>query len=610
MSGTFDPWAAAGAVPPTPQGQPPQAVVAPPQAAPQQAPFDPWVAAGAVAPQPAQPAPVAPQAPDQGATVGPSGSMLGDLDNFTRTAGRRFIAATASAPDTMASLADALFGKVGIKSGLEPAVESLTMPAALANAIGDGKAAGQPIVPTYSRAMKGFADTTGVPNYQPNTEMGRILMGGASALPTAALDPWALPAAFGAGAGGQAAADALPQHPLAAALIGAALGGGTAQKAASFASAPTRIAGEVNPQLAQTLADARANGINIPAPQVSPNQFTRTAFNQSSHLPFSGSEGARDANQVAFNRALAGTMGEDAERITPAVMAQAKQRIGGVFDGVASRTTIPVDNQLMSDLQAVVDNARQTAGADSMPAIERAAMNVLDTGANNAGYIGGDQFISLTSKNGLIGRMQGASNADIKQAGGALREVLNDALARNATPDDVAALGQARSQWKAMRTIEDLAEKAGATGNISGPSLMTPARMSYGDMAYSGGGQMGALARIGQLMKEPPSSETANRALVNHLVTGIGGAALAGAGGGAGEMLAGHLGAALAGAGGFAANRLANAAMRSPAFTQRIINTGLKGPRPVPDWSTALLAQQLMRQTPLLSATQPSSPTP
>jgi hypothetical protein len=146
-------------------------------------------------------------------------------------------------------------------------------------------------------------------------------------------------------------------------------------------------------------------------------------------------------------------------------------------------------------------------------------------------------------------------------------------MQRSAPPELQQQLTQARSQYKAMKTIEDLVEKS-PTGNISPTLLMGAVRGSYGNMAYNGGGDLGQLARIGQqFLKPPPNSGTAERTHVLEMLGALG----AGAGGIAagaspistlGVAGAGMIGLPLAARG---ANYLLNNPMTRNALMQRAL---------------------------------------
>lgn len=318
-------------------------------------------------------------------------------------------------------------------------------------------------------------------------------------------------------------------------LAGALLSGAPG---AAFGAALPRSMDAETAALAQNAAD---RGITASVGAASDSPFVKYADSTVRQLPFSGYGAFDKANQTAFNRAVAGTFGETADKITPDVLNNAYQRIGNVYNGVAARTNIPASPQFLNDLQGVVDNARLNLSADSVEPVQRQAMNILDTAANNQGVISGRQFKDLTAKGGPIDTLQGSSDSGLRQAGQQFRSILQTHLAANAAPDDVAALQQADTQYKALKTVEPLtmrADTAGgatpSTGDISPAALRGAVAQSYTNAARAPLGQLPLkdLAQIGQrFMKEPPNSGTPSRLAVQSLIHAgeiVGGGALGG----------------------------------------------------------------------------------
>ncbi len=295
------------------------------------------------------------------------------------------------------------------------------------------------------------------------------------------------------------------------------------------------------------------------------------------------------AQQAGWNRALAAQMGESAPSITPDVMDAAATRIGGVFNAVAQRTTIRADNSFMAALHGIETDAAQTLPASEQAPINTQIGNLRDAAATGNGTISGDAYQALTRRGAPLDRLAQSGDPNLMFAGQQIRNALDDAFQRSASPADQAALTEARAQWRAMKTIQPLAEKS-TTGDISPALLMGQVRSasarfdgSTSGMAYTGGGPMGDLARIGQaFLKAPPDSGTAARMLTNSLFTGgIGGAAIAG----------GNPATLLTAPASLAANRLLGAYVRSDGFANRLIRSGLAGPNVPPGPVNLLLGQ-------------------
>ena len=346
----------------------------------------------------------------------------------------------------------------------------------------------------------------------------------------------------------------------------------------------SKLLGSVDAETGK-LADLAKNTYNIPltGAEITNNPVVKYSYSQLKKIPFSGAGNEVAVQQGAFNKAVAGTFGEDAAKITPEVLQQARDRIGGVFNGVAQRTDIPMTNDFMTKLQGVVDNARMTSSADSVAPIERQAMNVVNTAANNGGSIGGKAYIDLTAKGGPIDAMMQSGDSGIRQAGIQLRGALDDALQQHAAPEDLTALKTARTQYKALKTVEPLTLRADtiggatpSTGDISPAALRGAVNQSYANVARANPGDvpLNDLAKIGQrFLKEPPDSGTATREMVNHGL-GTAGAIAAGLGAHAAGVPLSYA------AGGLAAGRVGSSLLRNPAYADNLVNRAL-GRQPV-----------------------------
>lgn len=421
-------------------------------------------------------------------------------------------------------------------------------------------------------------NNSGVTEYIPSTETGRIVdAAGTGAVGGLLTGGGALASAVG-GAVGQELIEHTPMSRLAAAMIGQ-VGGAKGVNMASR-SATSMLPGAMDAET-RALAQTAVNdyGITVPLAKASNNPFIRYADSAVRRMPFSGYGALDEANQAAFNRGLTGSFGEAAEKVTPEVLNRAYDRIGNDYNTVAARTNIPVSNQLMSDLQGVVNNARLNLSADSVVPVERQAMNILDTGANNNGVISGRQFKDLTARGGPVYTLKNSTDSGLRDAGQQFDSILKSHLAANATPEDIALLRQADTQYKALKTVEPLTMRAdtvgGATpttGDVSPAALLSRVNQQYSGAARDelGSNQLKDLAQIGQrFLKEPGSSGTAERggiAQLMHTAVAPMGALLGHEAGIPLHYTLPPLAAALVGP------PIAGSIMRSPSFVNRQIN--------------------------------------
>lgn len=286
-----------------------------------------------------------------------------------------------------------------------------------------------------------------------------------------------------------------------------------------------RIAGggtsNIQPNDAATAILARQKyGVPIDATDVTPGSPYRSP---------GGVQGKMDAWQGALVREL----GEDPNtpdvlsrnRITNDVMTNTASRAGQVMDNVANRTTIgPMRTYAMlQQLQQVENSLPLTPGLD-IPAISRNIAAIKQQVDPTTGQMTGTAAQAFTRTGGLLDRLEGNSNTDVASVGGRLSNIVDNAFIESATPQDATDLTQAKYQWRLMKTLQPLVAKASG-GNIDPGAFMTQALSasrrfdpSTGGIAYTGGGNIGDLGRIGMLIKNGPQT-TAPPPVAQNLIT-------------------------------------------------------------------------------------------
>lgn len=289
----------------------------------------------------------------------------------------------------------------------------------------------------------------------------------------------------------------------------------TAPKAAAAVAGLGRAA---SPEVA-ALADTAIDKYKIPlrSGQIHGVEDRSAAYRDSELLSAPGSGTASNAvkQAQAFTKAVAGTIGSDHPRLTPEVMDQARRNIGSVFEGVAKKTGVAIDDQLFHDLAQVGSQARELGLDQSqINALDLQVKKITDLAARHEGdgIIPGDAYQSVTQSGSSLARIMKNDHGSFADLASDVRSALDDAVTRASSPEDVAALQQARFQWKNLKTIQPLAAKAGPDGLISPVALRTRVMTQFPNYAFGDGGDLGELARIGQtFMKEPPQSGTAPR---------------------------------------------------------------------------------------------------
>lgn len=311
--------------------------------------------------------------------------------------------------------------------------------------------------------------------------------------------------------------------------VGAAIGGSipVAGNALGYVGrqmlgAPTDAATNALIQRAEQL------GIPLRPAQVSTSPFINKLDQMVAKIPGSGMGALVDEQHVGVNRAVARTFGEDAERITPDVMASARRRIGGEFDTVERNTTVQFDRALGQRLGTVLNHANSVLEPGQVAPLANRVTEISNLA--RGGTFDGETFHDMLKQGAPLSRLQKSADPNIKFYAGQIREALQDALERSASPEMAQRYNTARMQYRNMKTVQPLAEKA-ATGDISPLLLLNEVRKANPNFAYGAGGDIGDIARIGQrFMRQPPDSGTplGNKVLDLFMKGGAGVAAGAG----------------------------------------------------------------------------------
>lgn len=176
----------------------------------------------------------------------------------------------------------------------------------------------------------------------------------------------------------------------------------------------------------------------------------------------------------AFNRAVLRRIGvtdPSATAATPEVLAPAKEAITNSMDGVAQRTSILVDNQLLNELGSAEQDALRQLPESNMGPIRKNLSDILTNASQNGGYLDGTFYQKLNRNLSAL-----SAKPETAPVAGDIREAVNDALDRSANPDDVAELRMARSQYRALKQIEPAIDPA--TGNVSPLKLINSMSVS------------------------------------------------------------------------------------------------------------------------------------
>lgn len=291
--------------------------------------------------------------------------------------------------------------------------------------------------------------------------------------------------------------------------IGGALGAAGQGASEAVMAAGKRASQAIAPEVKQLAQRANEFGIRLTPAQVSDSVPLKGLRSTLGRLPFSGAGKVGQQQTEQFNRAVAGTFGEDAPAVNQAVYARAKERIGGQFNALTQRNAMAVDDAVLGELVAIQQEAAQFGADDTARAVNAAIERALSKTEN--GVLPGRVYQSLDSELGRITKGGGEKAHYV----GRVRETLRNAMDRSISPADQEAWQLARQQYRNLKTIRDLVAKE-STDGISPAQLMGRVNANNAGkeaMASGRGGELADLARIGnRFLRDPiPNSGTAER---------------------------------------------------------------------------------------------------
>jgi hypothetical protein len=300
-------------------------------------------------------------------------------------------------------------------------------------------------------------------------------------------------------------------------LVNTATGAGlgvAGSKLGSMLAASAQRAQAAIPEATRAIAaKAKQYGIALSPAQLSNSPLVQYLGNQFGILPGAGGAKVAEQQSAAFNRALANTIGVDAPRITPEVYAAKKAADSRAFEALTARNNLTVTGDLAMRLKALQDDANIVGGQAAEAT--RNAIEGLYARMGADGTIPGKAYQSLDSALGRATKGGGESAHYIGQVRDAIRNAMDQSIA----PADREAWRVLRQQYGDRKTLRDLVAKSDG-GDLSPQAVMGRVASNNSGkerMASGTRGTLGELAQIGQAMRPPRSSGTAERLMVRDL---------------------------------------------------------------------------------------------
>jgi len=308
------------------------------------------------------------------------------------------------------------------------------------------------------------------------------------------------------------------------AILGA-VAGGAGQAVGAGLSAAARPAAQAADAVTQAaVRRASALGIPLTAAQISDNPALKGVTDLLATLPLSGADKASGAQQKAFNRALAASVGADTDEPLLAVRA-GRKNLSDAYDAVKSRNALQLEPWHVDALTDEINNYAANGLSTTKPTTVKNLKSLRDqivTQADEEGKLTGEQYKTMRSRIGEYEQRQNAAGGDpdYQKALGSFKATLDQAFKSGLSPEDAALLAQTDRQWANLKTLEKIAPVTpGGDFDFNALARQVTSKQ-VGNTAqrnaflYSQGDQtLPDLARIGQMLGR--TNPTANPGLVD-----------------------------------------------------------------------------------------------
>lgn len=311
------------------------------------------------------------------------------------------------------------------------------------------------------------------------------------------------------------------QSRLSNTLTGGVAGGvgqGIAKSIGALVRGPKNTLSPAEKSLA---AEAEKMGIQLTPAQQTGNRFLKTVDAVLENLPATAGKmaDAQESQAKQFTQAVTRTFGANAQDIGEGTMKGAKDRIGGEYQRIFAGEKI--DAQAFAPRLGLVKAEAVRALPEDKARVVANKIDDLFAKVEN-GSIDGIQYQKWRSA-------LNSSDGDTKHYLKLAKNAVDDAASVSLSPGKMDDFLKANIQYKNLKTVQPLAEKS-VTGYASPALLLERVRAANPDMAFSGGGDLGKLAKVGKafVKEQVPNSGTAQRMMAQTLLTGgVGGGTLA-----------------------------------------------------------------------------------
>lgn len=387
-----------------------------------------------------------------------------------------------------------------------------------------------------------------------------------------------------------------------AALAGAGgvVGGVVVPKAVGLAvngikSGLRGLAGNITPEAIKLYERAKQLGIPVNVAQLGDSKFLKVLASSLEQVPLTGGAKAASQQRTAFTNAVSKTFGDNVTKVTPAVYAANKARLGQQFNDLTSRNTLHLDQHAQSAIEKIAQDAVATGDDGTNKAVQNILGRLDEQGSATGGNVpaktstivgpNGQPIVTApASSTPSVVKVAGTTYQSIDtqlgnmiKAGGEkahfakrLQTELRAAMDKSIVPADQQAWQQARSQYRNLKAVRDIVAKDMGNGDIPPTALSNALNSTEAGkeaMAMGKRGDLGDLSQVGRqfVRDQVPNSGTAQRTIAMSLL----GAGVTTGG------LHGLTGAAALLAGGATSGRVIQKIMSSPKTIEFVRRQGI-----------------------------------
>ena len=255
---------------------------------------------------------------------------------------------------------------------------------------------------------------------------------------------------------------------------------------------------------AQQLDD---EGVPLLASQVSNDPILQGANKYGSQMPFSGSGDFLQNQQQRLRNAYLqrAQPGTPASLVTPNFVDLNDQRIGTMYDNsvraVPSVPSVDPATGLTIDrsFAGIRSQIPSSLPSDAQAQIHGAMNDISDAFRTGGGTVTGDGAQQMTRRTqSMVSPLLDSDNPDVRRFGMQIRDEVNQRLHSQMTPDQQATFADANSQFRALRTLQNVADSDGSFT----PGQLYDETKATADQ-FKSGGALDDIARAGKTVIQP-----------------------------------------------------------------------------------------------------------